>query len=101
MVFSNGGSGFPSISKGASVMWAKIFNFLAIVFYSMAALLWVVLGLTSPGGVDRAGQPLDPELYYQLGSVLYTIVGSFFLIPVGIVAGIGAIFSAISNSLKK
>lgn len=82
-------------------MFAKIFHWLAIVFYSLAAILWVVLGLTSPGGVDRAGQPLDPELYYQLGGLLYTLVGSFFLIPVGIIAGIGGIFSAISNALNK
>lgn len=87
--------------KNGDKMTSQFFKILAYIFYALAALLWVVLGLMSPAGVNQAGQPLDPVLYYEVGAFAYWILGSAFLIPVGIVAGIGAIFSKISSKLEK
>lgn len=81
-------------------MVSKILRVVAFIFWILAALVWVVLGLASPGGVDRAGQPLDPDLYYQVGSFAYWLIGSAFLIPVGVLAGIGFLFRLISEKFE-
>ena len=80
-------------------MVSKFFRGLAVVFWVLAGAVWVVLGLTTPGGVDRAGQPLDPGLYYEVGAFAYWVIGTAFLIPVGLLAGIGFLFSKISEKL--
>ncbi len=82
-------------------MVSKILRGIAFVFWGLAALVWVVLGLTTPGGVDRAGQPLDPDLYYQVGSIVYWLIGTAFLIPVGILAGIGFLFNMLSDKFYR
>jgi hypothetical protein len=82
-------------------MVSKILRVIAFIFWGFAALVWVVLGLASPGGVDRMGQPLDPDLYYQVGSFGYWLIGSAFLIPVGIIAAIGFLFNWMSEKFSK
>lgn len=52
-------------------------------------------------GVNQAGQPMNPELYYQIGAFMYWAVGSAFLIPVFLVAGIGLLFNAASEKLQR
>jgi hypothetical protein len=82
-------------------MASKFFHVLAVTFWVLAGLVWAVLGLISPGGVDRMGQPMDPGLYYQVGAFFYWLLGTAFLIPVGLLAGIGFIFSGISGKLSR
>lgn len=82
-------------------MISKFFAALAYIFWGLAAVVWLVLGLISPGGVNRAGQPLDEDLYYEVGSIAYTLIGSAFLIPVGVLAGIGFIFNWLSDKSEK
>ena len=82
-------------------MVSKFFMAIAWIFWVLSALVWVVLGLTTPGGMDRAGQPLDPDLYYEVGAFAYWIIGSAFLIPVGVLAGIGFFFRWFSEKTEK
>ena len=57
---------------------------------------WAYLGLASPfQGVDRAGRPMNPDLYMDIGSTVYTIgsslTGILSALPLGLTAlGIGA-----------
>lgn len=81
-------------------MISKFFNALAYIFWGLAAIVWVVLGLMSPGGVNRAGQPLDPVLYYEVGAFAYWLIGSAFLIPVGVIAGMGFIFKWVGGKFE-
>lgn len=81
-------------------MVSKVFKVFAWIFWVLAGLMWVVLGLTAPGGVSNSGQPLDPALYYEVGAFVYWILGTAYLVPVGIVAGIGYFFSWIGGKFE-
>lgn len=79
----------------------KFFRVIAIIFYVMAAILWAVIGSTTPGGLDRMGQPLDPELYHEVGGFMYWLIGTVTLLPALIVASIGAIFNRVSVRIDR
>lgn len=80
---------------------SKIFNFIAIALYVAAAALWLFLGLFNPTGMDKLGQPLNPELYVVVGSVGYHLIGVAYLVPVGLVASIGFVFSWLANRFDR
>jgi hypothetical protein len=82
-------------------MVSRLLRVFAFIFWGLAALVWVVLGLFSPGGVDRMGQPLDPGLYNQGGSFGYWLIGSASLIPAGILAAIGFLFNWMSEKFSR
>lgn len=81
-------------------MVSKLFNALAYFFWVLAGLLWVVVGLTTPGGMDRFGQPLNPDFYYEVGAFAYWVIGTAYLVPVGVLAGIGYLFKWIGEKFE-
>jgi hypothetical protein len=82
-------------------MASGFFRIISVVLYVIAALIWLILGLQSPAGVNQAGMPLDEALYNEVGSFMYWLLGSAFLIPVFLVAGIGWLFGLLSSRLEK
>ena len=59
---------------------------------------WFYLGFASPfQGVDRLGRPMNPDLYMDVGSTIYTIgsslTGVLSALPLGLTAlGVGTFF---------
>jgi hypothetical protein len=82
-------------------MLSKLLFAIGIVFYVIAGFTWLFLGLFNPTGVDRLGQPLNPELFNEIGSVGYNILGAAYLVPVIAIAAVGLLFTWLSDKARR
>jgi ABC-type Fe3+ transport system permease subunit len=80
---------------------SKVLNGVAVFFFILAVIVWVVLGFVIPGGVDRAGQPLNPDFYQDVGYFWYFLVGTLSIVPAAIIAAIGMLFRFFAGKLAK
>jgi hypothetical protein len=55
---------------------AKIFRMAGSGLFVLGGISLFLGGLTNPyGGMTRMGQPLNPDAYYEVGPLLYSVLG--------------------------